>query len=67
MITVIIDYNMDQIIINRNNEKEIGIPITGSMIQMEKLIYELINALMNVSHVVLVKRDEDTETTIEEW
>jgi hypothetical protein len=70
MTEITIDYNNDKLIINSN-----GIPTTIAIkhpiwLTFKHMIYEIINAvftLVGERHVRLIKIDEDTRTTIEEW
>jgi hypothetical protein len=68
MTEITIDYNNDKLIINSN-----GIPTTIAIKhpkEIQRIVYEIINAVFTLvgdRNVRLIKIDEDTRTTIEEW
>jgi len=66
MITITIDYNSDEVILQTKTETH-TFDKPKNMKQLENLIYELINSVFEEKHISLGKIDEDTRTTIDEW
>ena len=68
-VEIIVDYNNDQVIIQGDvpHSKPVIIEITGSMKQIQGLLYEVLNGIEGYAFVSLTKIDEDEHTIIEEW
>lgn len=71
MIEITVDCNSDEVIIATNDgQKDITIDKPRNMKQLQDFVYELLNALGSYTdsrNVKLIRVDEDTRTTIEEW
>jgi hypothetical protein len=62
---IIIDCNYDKLVID-NNGQAIRFNIKN-MAEFQTMVYEIINAVFQAKNVKLIKIDEDTSRTLEEW